>query len=67
MAYYNTCSKCGANLDPGEPCDCEEQRERIYKDVKQNKETGQYSICMERKSKAPYNYLMGYTGRENTR
>ena len=22
MAYYNTCCKCGANLDPGEKCDC---------------------------------------------
>lgn len=22
MAYYWTCPDCGANLDPGEPCDC---------------------------------------------
>lgn len=22
MAYYNTCSICGSNLDPGEICDC---------------------------------------------
>ena len=22
MAYYNTCSRCGATLDPGESCDC---------------------------------------------
>lgn len=22
MAYYNTCPKCGCNLDPGETCDC---------------------------------------------
>lgn len=21
--YYWTCPKCGANLDPGESCDCE--------------------------------------------
>lgn len=20
--YYRTCGWCGANLDPGEPCDC---------------------------------------------
>lgn len=20
--YYHTCEKCGANLDPGESCDC---------------------------------------------
>lgn len=23
--YYYTCTKCGANLDPGESCDCERQ------------------------------------------
>lgn len=22
MAYYNKCPECGANLDPGERCDC---------------------------------------------
>lgn len=22
MAYYDTCPECGANLDPGERCDC---------------------------------------------
>lgn len=22
MAYYHTCPDCGANLDPGETCDC---------------------------------------------
>lgn len=24
--YYHTCTKCGANLDPGEKCDCDEER-----------------------------------------
>lgn len=28
MAYYNTCPLCGSNLDPGEPCDCKEEREK---------------------------------------
>lgn len=23
MAYYYTCPNCGANLDPNEKCDCE--------------------------------------------
>lgn len=23
--YYHTCPKCGANLDPGETCDCQSQ------------------------------------------
>lgn len=22
MSYYDTCKDCGANLDPGERCDC---------------------------------------------
>lgn len=22
MSYYNTCPHCGANLDPGEACNC---------------------------------------------
>ncbi len=25
---YRTCSKCGANLDPGERCDCEEEQRK---------------------------------------
>ena len=24
MAQYKTCPDCGAHLDPGEKCDCEE-------------------------------------------
>lgn len=31
MAYYNICSICGANLDPGERCDCKEEK-KIIKD-----------------------------------
>ena len=27
MAYYRTCPVCGANLDPGETCDCGKERE----------------------------------------
>lgn len=23
MSYYRACPKCGANLDPGEVCDCQ--------------------------------------------
>ena len=26
MSYFNTCRICGANLDPGEKCDCEEEK-----------------------------------------
>lgn len=27
MSYYRTCSNCGANLDPGEICDCQDKKE----------------------------------------
>jgi hypothetical protein len=27
MAYYRTCEHCGANLDPGEKCDCTENKQ----------------------------------------
>ena len=27
MAYYNICDNCGAHLDPGEKCDCVDQKE----------------------------------------
>lgn len=26
MAYFNTCPNCGSNLDPGEKCDCLDER-----------------------------------------
>lgn len=25
MSYYRTCPNCGANLDPGEVCDCRDK------------------------------------------
>lgn len=30
MPYYNTCSRCGANLDPGEKCDCQRESTEQY-------------------------------------
>ena len=27
MGYYKVCEYCGANLDPGERCDCRERTE----------------------------------------
>ena len=28
MAYYRTCPLCGANLDRGEKCECQEEKEK---------------------------------------
>lgn len=36
MAYYNTCPYCGSNLDPGERCDCLEEREKKEKEIQRN-------------------------------
>lgn len=58
MAYYNTCPKCGANLDPGEPCDCEVEEKSDYtmQNVKTDKVTGQYVFCLERVGEPSYAY-----------
>lgn len=32
MAQYITCPDCGANLDPGEKCDCKEEVNKDDKD-----------------------------------
>lgn len=48
MAYYNTCPKCGCNLDPGERCDCEHEKEirsrEIVKCIKIEKQSNQYTF-----------------------
>ena len=28
MAFYKTCEYCGSNLDPGERCDCNQQKQK---------------------------------------
>lgn len=45
--YYRVCRCCGANLDPGERCDCEDERQkqtdRIMSMMQINKD-GQYEL-----------------------
>ena len=36
MAYYHTCPDCGANLDPGEKCDCQTNKNYITKEANTN-------------------------------
>lgn len=43
MAYYTVCSSCGANLDPGEKCDCESSKIQQYEFFKRHLETEQGS------------------------
>lgn len=58
MAYYNTCLNCGANLDPGEPCDCikeKEKRERFYENVTSiTPKTRQLSFSLDSRGGADY-------------
>lgn len=34
MAYYWTCPECGANLDPGEKCECENNNKNFKEEHK---------------------------------
>lgn len=36
MPYYWTCPYCGANLDPGEKCDCKDNKEDDIHDGNEN-------------------------------
>lgn len=53
MAYYNVCKSCGCNLDPGEKCDCEnekkEMEERYNKIIKITPKTGQMVFVLDGK------------------
>ena len=33
MPYYHTCPYCGASLDPGETCDCENNKDDEKEDA----------------------------------
>lgn len=33
MAFYNTCPLCGANLDPNESCDCQDEKEQDKQNI----------------------------------
>ena len=47
MAFYRVCPHCGANLDPGESCDChleQEEKERILSVMFRQGPDGQMEI-----------------------
>lgn len=51
MAFYRTCPRCGAALDPGEHCDCEsEERKRqefFEQRMQEDSTTGQYTLRLD--------------------
>ena len=44
MAYYKKCPNCGANLDPGEKCDCESKAEFNSNITEQDNDNFDYYI-----------------------
>ena len=43
MSYFHTCPHCGANLDPGEVCDCRD-KERAAQGAANTKDGGAEQI-----------------------
>lgn len=53
MAYYNICPDCGAHLDPGESCDCQDRIEEKIKAVsytETEQHTGQLRMILRREN-----------------
>lgn len=47
MAYFNTCPHCGATLDPGEKCECideKEERRKKWESLTKNDKDGQLAF-----------------------
>ena len=59
MAFYDTCPICGANLDPGEPCDCQEEKE-------QETEKFQNMLRVGRNGQIQFNFLQEVIDVEKT-
>lgn len=45
MSYYNTCPYCGANLDPGERCDCLDENEEDENEEDEDGEHKGQAVC----------------------
>ena len=45
MAYFNVCPNCGSNLDPGERCDCKDER---AKKLELNQKYFNRYLCVEK-------------------
>lgn len=50
MSYYRVCASCGANLDPGETCECKSTTERNkskFERIATVEDNGQLSLIKE--------------------
>lgn len=53
--YFNTCPHCGGNLDPGEKCDCQEERvakEKNMQNMLMSGKHGQMMFCFTKEERA---------------
>lgn len=57
MAYYTPCPLCGANLDPGEKCDCEQNKSPVREEAQDETKTNKFTVII------PNNY--GYVKEGN--
>lgn len=49
MAYFNTCAYCGATLDPGEKCECDQEREALaakWRSMTKTESSGQIKFLL---------------------
>ena len=54
MAYFRTCPRCGAALDPGEACECskeDKERARKWQEMTRTEEGGQIALLPIAQSK----------------
>lgn len=46
--YARICPECGCYLDPGEKCDCEEEREKEQEQIKKRRNDVQKLLTIEK-------------------
>ncbi len=52
--YRNPCRHCGANLDPGEICDCMKEEDSLKLSVQESYQGGTYTKCILSKQEKKY-------------
>lgn len=53
--YFNTCPRCGSNLDPSEKCNCQEERvtkEKNMQNMLMSGKHGQMMFCFTKEERA---------------
>ena len=63
MSYYNVCPVCGANLDPGEICDCD----RITVEIKKAPVKSAVSTSADAKSDIKIAISVYYSSNQKSR